>query len=175
MHMKSAKWTCTTPRFLAQGDPRAAGVTGRSSGRCSVRQSAGSHATETQGSSAPDCGAPQDRRCPGRIDLQLTPPCRNRRMFDPCLITAPTSALGWIGWILSELMHDVDEQQSYIAKKDLDEFQNIIQFRRFQIHWSKRTIDVLREVNDDLGLNLNLPQIFEDGSDNRGKGIIRFA
>ena len=72
-------------------------------------------------------------------------------------------------------MHDVDEQQSYIAKKDLDEFQNIIQFRRFQIHWSKRTIDVLREVNDDLGLNLNLPQIFEDGSDNRGKGIIRFA
>ena len=72
-------------------------------------------------------------------------------------------------------MHDVDEQQSYIAKKDLDEFQNIIQFRRFQIHWSTRIIDVLREVDDKLGLNLDLPQMLQDGSDNRGKGIIRFA
>lgn len=73
------------------------------------------------------------------------------------------TALGWIGWILSDLMDDSDEQQSYIAKKDLDDFQNIIQFRRFQIHWSQRTIDVLRQVNDDLGLNLDLPSELKDG------------
>ncbi len=74
------------------------------------------------------------------------------------------TALGWIGWILGELMDDADEQQSYIEKKDLDGFQDIIQFRRFQIHWSQRTIDILRQVNNDLGLNLDLPSELKNGS-----------
>lgn len=84
------------------------------------------------------------------------------------------TALGWIEWILGELMDDADEQQSYIAKKELAESQKLIQFRRFQIYWSQQSFDILRQVNEDFDLNLDFPEDLGDETDFKLDAVKKF-
>ena len=60
------------------------------------------------------------------------------------------TALGWIGWIINEMLSDSDEQQSYVAFQELMREQQAIDFRRFQIHFTPRTMDVLRSIEPGL-------------------------
>ncbi|MDG5800597.1 patatin-like phospholipase family protein [Marinilabiliaceae bacterium ANBcel2] len=77
---------------------------------------------------------------------------------------AKRRAWNWLGWIISELMNDASEQQSYIAEKDLDKNQSIIEYSRFQLFWSQKSLEVLKDINNEYGLNLKLPKSLRDGT-----------
>lgn len=57
-----------------------------------------------------------------------------------------STALGWIGWIINEILNDADEHQSYVALQELMREQQAIDFRRFQIHFTPQTMEVLRNL-----------------------------
>jgi hypothetical protein len=47
--------------------------------------------------------------------------------------------IGWLSWIIPAIMDDADEQQTYIANKELCEKQKSIDYQRFQLYWTEKT------------------------------------
>jgi hypothetical protein len=59
-------------------------------------------------------------------------------------------ALQWLGFLIGEGMQDANEQQSYVARNELDLEEGAIQFQRFEVHFTQPAFDVLRGIDPTL-------------------------